>query len=546
MSCNKYIQEYIDLVRSQEYAQCKEQFLLCDFVEKVFKDENVYVDEEQLEKYLAFQKYFPYKLFPWEKFVFALHNCTYYKDTHQLRFPILFIYVGRGSGKNGYNSFENFCLLTPVNGVQFYDIDDFANSEDQAKVSFTDVYNVLETYKDKMKKHFHWNKESITNLKTKSEYLFRTSNAKTKDGGRPGKITFDEVHEYENYKIIQVAKTGLGKKKYPRTTIMSTDGNVRDGVLDDYKNRSLSILNGEQKDFGFLPFICRLDDKKEIDDESMWYKANPSLRYLPELLTEIRAEYQDYCMNKVSNSDFATKRMNLPQGDADSEVTSWDNILATDQQGFDFDGMPCVVGIDYASTTDFVSAGFLFWKDGKFLWHTHSWVCSNSKDLSRIKPPLREWESQGLLTFVDALEVNPTVVTSWIRENQLKHKLSVKRVCIDKFRYTLMSKALGDIGFSAIKKSDIIKQIRPSDEMMIMPTITSNFVNHNIVWGDNPLMRWYCNNSKIERVGINYIYSKIEPKSRKTDGFKAFVAAMTEGNLITKNYSSGEFSAYIY
>jgi phage terminase large subunit-like protein len=251
-------------------------------------------------------------------------------------------------------------------------------------------------------------------------------------------------------------------------------------------------------------------------------------------------------MNKVSNSDFATKRMNLPQGDADSEVTSWDNILATDQQGFDFDGMPCVVGIDYASTTDFVSAGFLFWKDGKFLWHTHSWVCSNSKDLSRIKPPLREWEKQGLLTFVDALEVNPTVVTSWIRENQLKHKLSVKRVCIDKFRYTLMSKALGDIGFSAIKKSDIIKQIRPSDEMMIMPTITSNFVNHNIVWGNNPLMRWYCNNSKIERVGINYIYSKIEPKSRKTDGFKAFVAAMTESNLITKNYSSGEFSAYIY
>jgi phage terminase large subunit-like protein len=38
-------------------------------------------------------------------------------------------------------------------------------------------------------------------------------------------------------------------------------------------------------------------------------------------------------------------------------------------------------------------------------------------------------------------------------------------------------------------------------------------------------MRWACNNSKTETVGINTIIGKIEPKSRKTDSFKAFVAA---------------------
>ena len=64
--------------------------------------------------------------------------------------------------------------------------------------------------------------------------------------------------------------------------------------------------------------------------------------------------------------------------------------------------------------------------------------------------------------------------------------------------------------------------------------------------GDNPLMRWYTNNSKIERIGINNVYSKIEPKSRKTDGFKAFVGAMTECSLITKTYSSIDFKVYTY
>jgi phage terminase large subunit-like protein len=63
--------------------------------------------------------------------------------------------------------------------------------------------------------------------------------------------------------------------------------------------------------------------------------------------------------------------------------------------------------------------------------------------------------------------------------------------------------------------------------MMIAPTITSAFATHKIVWGDNPLMRWYTNNScMVTSNAGNITYGKIEPKSRKTDGFKALVAAM--------------------
>ena len=58
----KYIDNYITMVRSADpYPYCKWQHKLCDFVEKVFETENVYVDEEQLEKYLALQKYFDYR-----------------------------------------------------------------------------------------------------------------------------------------------------------------------------------------------------------------------------------------------------------------------------------------------------------------------------------------------------------------------------------------------------------------------------------------------------------------------------------------------------
>ena len=116
------IDDYINLIRGRPYPICEEQFQLCDLVEDVFATEDVYVNSEQLDKYMQFQRYFPFNLLPWEQFCFALHNCVYRKSDKQLRFPRLIIYVGRGSGKNGYLSFEDFALLTPVNGIKNYNI----------------------------------------------------------------------------------------------------------------------------------------------------------------------------------------------------------------------------------------------------------------------------------------------------------------------------------------------------------------------------------------------------------------------------------------
>ena len=73
----KYLDDYIKQVKSGQYRVCKEQIQLVNFIEKVFENEQVYVDNEQVEKYFALQKYFPYELFAWEKFCFILHNCTY-------------------------------------------------------------------------------------------------------------------------------------------------------------------------------------------------------------------------------------------------------------------------------------------------------------------------------------------------------------------------------------------------------------------------------------------------------------------------------------
>lgn len=539
------IQNYIDFVRSGKIEVCKEQLLLCDYVEKCFREEKLCVDEEQLKKYLDLQKYFPYELLDWEKFCFALHNCVY-KENEQLRWPVLFILVGRGAGKNGYLAFEDFCLLTPVNGVKYYFIDIFAMAEDQAKTTFEDVYNVLEDNKAKLKNHFYWNKEEITNLKTKSRLKFRTSGIKSKDGGRPGKVDFDEYHAYESMKLVDVATTGLGKKAHPRRTIITTNGDVRDGPLDTLIAKCDLILKGEMHDNGTLPFICKLDNEEEIKDKRKWPKANPSLPFFPVLQHELEIEFGDYLQDPIGNSSFATKRMNMPQGNKDVEVTSWENILATNEEIPDLAGCMCVAGVDYAKTTDFVAAGLLFLFKRKYYWITHTWICKKSADLERIKAPLKEWEERGLLTFVDGPEIPPDIPAEWLAAKGQIYNITT--LGMDNYRYTLLAKALKAVGFDTDKNgANNIKLTRPSNEMLIAPTITSLFINHNIVWGNNPLMRWYTNNScMITSQAGNITYGKIEPKSRKTDGFKAFVSAMCVSNNLEDSGEAADVDFEIY
>lgn len=537
------IQEYMDIVRNETVRVCKEQVLLCDLVDRAFLNEDIYLDEEQLEKYLALEKYFEFKLFPWEKFVFALHNCVYKADG-ELRWPHLFILGGRGLGKNGYLAFEDFCLLTPINGVKYYHIDICANAEEQARTTFEDVYQVLENNKAKLKMHFTWTKEKIENIKTKSVLRFRTSNAKTKDGGRPGKVDFDEEHAYEDYKSINVFKTGLGKKKHPRTTTVTTNGDVRDGPLDHHLERAEQILNGEIPDNGFLPFICKLDDKEEVHDVKNWDKANPSLQYLPNLRTELLNEYEDFKFDNLGNSSFMTKRMNVPMGNVENEVTSWDNILATKRDIPNLSGKTGVFGIDSASTNDFFSAGILFYVDEVYYWITHSWVCKHSADLGRIKYPIREAESNGLLTIVDSQEIDEDLVVSWIDEQASKYNIIVGG--LDLYRYSLIKKRLAASGFIYDKKEGNLKTIRPSDIMIAAPKITRVFNQHKIVWGDNSLMRWYVNNAKkvLDSKG-NISYGKIEPKSRKTDGFMAMVAAFCCSDILEELAESNTSIAHI-
>ncbi len=532
----QYIDEYAEALRSGKTPASKEMLLALELIERKLDSEDVFIDIEKTEKAIELiERYFKMRLFPWEKFVLSLIHC-YYKSTDTVVFTEFLIMMGRGNGKNGFISGVAWYLTTKNHGIQGYNVDIIANSEDQAKTSFNDIYDMLSDTWSKSKKFFHKTKEIITNLNTRSYIKFNTSSAKTKDGKRSACLIFDEIHEYQNSDTIKVFRSGFGKRKHSRAFYITTNGYVREGVLDERLRIANDVLNGEIKNSRLCPLIYKLDSKDEAKNPKNWVKANPSLPYLPTLQTEIENNMIEAEYDATVETDLYTKRFNLPESNKEIAVTDYAKIKATNIEQPDMLGWSCTVGIDYAELSDMAAVNLHFKKGAKRFDINHAWLCANSKDINRIKAPWRDWERQGHLTVVEDVSIHPDLLAEYIYTAAQKY--NVRMLAMDNYRWTLMSESLKRIGFDAQDKNRV-KLVRPSDIMQIEPVIQECFDRTQFVWGDNPCLRWAVNNTKRVRssrkIGVdtgNFIYAKIEPKSRKTDPFMALVASMTCENIL--------------
>lgn len=530
---SKYINPYMEKIMNNEIEHCKEQELMIkNIIIPTLERDDIYIDEDKIEKGLSLQKYFPYKLIEWEVFLFALIVGVFYTNG-DLAFNDIRIIVGRGSGKNGFISFLSFYFLSPYHGIRGYNIDLLANSEKQAMTTFQDVYEIVkEPFDDKLKpalkKNFSATKEEITGIKTKSVLRFNTSSKRGKDSKRTGCIIFDEKHEYVDVSNMNTLSSGLGKVPHGRRITITTNGHVRGGVLDRELDQAKEILKEYNPLNRTLIFWCRIEDEKEWDDPNKWIKAIPSLNDFHELKSTIQKEVIDMPHNMDYYHEFMAKRLNFPVGNKELEVATWEDILSANKPLIDLKGLDCVGGVDYAKTNDFVACCLVFRVDKVYYIIHHTFVCMKSRDLPGIKAPLNEWANIGQLTFVNDVEISPEYVTNWFYE--MGSKYNILKIGIDNFRYSLLNSTFKNIGFDAFERKNI-RLIRPNDIMKVAPIINSVFINRNFVWGEsqngiNPIMCWYTNNTKKVEKNGNITYEKIEPNYRKTDGFMALVNAM--------------------
>lgn len=521
------IDGYMNAVRNGDIEACKEQHQLMDFLIKKLDDPHAVLKGNLIDKVLEnSKKHFSWELLPWEKFITAFVHGAYYDDG-SLMFDEYLIMMGRGGGKTGFMAHEEWAL-TSVENVPSYDIDIVATSEEQATTSFNEIHELLENRQKYYKKYFKWTKKQIVFKKTNSKIKYRTNNANTKDGGRPGAVIFDEIHAYRDEDSINVFTSGLGKKPNPRRFYFTTDGYNRDGFLDQLKEEAKLILAGERPNRRTFPFICKLDDPSEWENKEMWVKANPSLPYFPNLMHEMESEFEKAHDREKSRIEFMTKRMNIPATKASSPVAAWEDIKMTNQDTPDLRGKPCIVGIDYSDTMDFCGLVLLFYVDGKYYVKHHTLINHKALESRKYKVPLDVAKEKGLVEIIEDETNHPKYIVRWVLEQAKLY--DIKGIAADTFRRNYLQQEFTNNGFDELLKART--GIKTHTELE--NNIDDLFAYHTLVFTDDDfMMRWYTNNTYKDRDSRQNIeYKKVEPKLRKTDGFFAFLNAYQFRNLL--------------
>lgn len=541
----KEINDYLEY-----YEKCPNVFnnerklLIENIVKPTLKRSDIFFDEDTYYKCLKFVERWYYPLFLYQKFVYAF--VFMYKNDIPL-FRTFVILEGRGNGKDGFIVPLLHFLTTQYYGVENYNIDIVATSEEQASDSYKVAYDVLEGNKGIMSKYFYWNKEYFINSITKARFRYNTSNAATKDGKKSGAILFNEYHAYLTDKNIKVYQGGLGKIKHGRIFIITSNGDIRGGPLDELLDICDVILETGDNQLRYFPFLCKMNDIKDVDNPELWEQANPSYPFLPELRDAIMIDYLEQKQRPSKRSEFLCKRMNLPAERDELVVTSWENILRASyrdvvkREAREFvhkKGQSAIIGIDFASLHDFASVGILTKNGSEVQWRQFTVICSSSKFFKDIKFPFENVGNPGFNDFcvVDTPVINEEIIVNWALEKFGDY--NIKKIIMDSYRYQLIKKTFEASSISVEDKNNpngVIRMIRypASIAAIVAPKLELLFEKGEINIGDSAIMRWAINNTcmKTKKDG-NMTFEKIEPKLRKNDPFMAMICALSALDLL--------------
>lgn len=528
-SYHPFIDDWMTKVEKGKVHSCREMKQLMPIVREVLDDPDTEIRASDIEDCARYSEEYFFPLYDAELFIVALIVGLFYRSTGLLIFNQIFVMAGRGFGKNGLISMIASWFQSKQ-GIKKYHVDIVATSEEQAMTSFMDVYEMVDELPEGKKALWWYNLEQITFRPTKSRLRFRTSNALTKDGGRPGCVIFDEIHAYQHYDNIKVFTGGLGKVPRPRRIYITTDGEVREGVLDDYKERARRILTGEENHKGFLPIIFKLDTLQEVGKPELWDKANPRINLSLDLRSQIETEYDEMLSNEKLKEAFITKRMNIPYSSKDKTVATWEDIIATRDSPMDYPKGALVQGsIDFADLRDFASAGLRWKHNGKTYFKQHTWIHEKSIQLTRYNIDIDEAVAKGWATIVrekDYPTINAQLIVDWF--NQQAKTYNIKRnIKCDHFRISLISDVFKEGGWD-------LDKVRNGDvtHNKVAPLILGLFAERKLVLEDDKLMRWFISNVKVETNGRgNKVFEKIEPIKRKTDGFFALLHGLVDDDL---------------
>jgi phage terminase large subunit-like protein len=467
------------------------------------------------------------KLMLWQKaFISAMYGFKMAEDLTD-RFRRVLLLIARKNTKS--ETCSGLALTELITGNDGADIVCSSNDDNQANI----LYSAIDTMRLMIdpKQKDTWKNQQWIKCKINGSKVFKLSDrTRNKEGRNIDFAIVDEVHEMKDNVIIKSIEQSQSLKPNPKLILITTEGFVNGGFLDEELVKARKILTGEDDSISaerYLPWLYTQDSEQEVwQDETSWMKSNPTLGivkrwdYLREQVDAARRSKADRMFTLSKDFNF---KVSNSEAWLMSELLEYSRVYNLE----DFRNTISLGGVDLAETTDMCSAKVLMLKPDDSTKYIHSmyWIPESKLKMSDDKESgakYEDWARKGLIRITEGNEVDVSVVADWFAELYKEYGIRTYKVGYDQRFAKEFLKRMDDYGF----ETEMIYQNRYvlSNPMRL---VEADIRDQGIAFNDNEIDKWCLGNTSVQVFDTGHIMPvKIKGQAaRRIDGTLSLIMA---------------------
>lgn len=343
----------------------------------------------------------------------------------------------------------------------------------------------------------------------------------------------DEAHEMLTNVIAKSIEQSQSIKDNPKFIIITTEGFVVDGYLDNELKIARAIIKGEDDSVSasrFLPWLYTQDSENEVfQNPKSWMKSNPTLGIVK------RWDYLEEQINlaKKSKADrifVLSKDFNIKQNGVESWLNIEDYAYEARYDLEDLRGCYCLGHVDLAETTDLCCAKALVMKPNdptKYIITQYFLPQSKldpENDDHNAGAKYKEWAKQGFITLSEGNDIDLTIVADWFYKLQKEHGITLYKCGYDQRFAKDWLRRMEEYNWT--KSYGDVEMILQNSQTLNNATllVESDLKAHLINYNENPVDRWCFKNSCLKMNDLRQALIVKTENSRKIDGSVTLVS----------------------
>lgn len=402
------------------------------------------------------------------------------------------------------------------------------SSNDDAQASI--VYDAIDTMRklyDPDDLDTKRNQRFILNKVTNTKIFKLSDRTRNKEGRNIDWSILDEAHEMQTNVIAKSIEQSQSLKDNPKFIIITTEGFVNDGYLDQELKIARAIIRGEDDSISamrFLPWLYTQDSEQEIfQNRKSWAKSNPTLGIVK------RWDYLDEQVDlaKKSKADrifVLSKDFNIKQNGVETWLNVEDYVYPAKYDIEDLRGAFCLGHVDLAETTDLCCAKALVMKPNdpvkyiltQYFIPQRKLELENDDHLAGAK--YKEWAQKGYITISEGNDLDLGLPADWFFRLQKEHGIKLYKCGYDqRFAKDWLAR-MEEYGWT--KQYGDVEMILQNAQTLNNAILLAeaDLKAHLINYNENPVDRWCFSNSCLKVNDMRQAIIIKTENSKKIDG----------------------------